>query len=89
VALLEHQLASSDLFDTMIFLMCRRKPDLTLVNLASQCLQYELRDRPSVTIWFPFWSSEPSKIKLEVTIFILLHFIYLTFMWPLMSSIPF
>jgi hypothetical protein len=39
--------------------------------------------------FFPFWSPKPSKIKLEVIIVILMHFIYLTFMWPLMSSIPF
>jgi BR-signaling kinase len=39
-----------------------------LVNLASQCLQYEPRDRPDIKKLVSIL--EPLQIKLEVTIFI-------------------
>jgi hypothetical protein len=44
----------------------------TLVNLASQCLQYEPRDRPDIKKLVSIL--EPLQTKLEVTMFILLLF---------------
>jgi BR-signaling kinase len=46
---------------------------ITLVNLASQCLQYEPRDRPDIKKLVSIL--EPLQKKLEVTIFVL-YFIY-------------
>ena len=46
----------------------------TLVNLASQCLQYEPRDRPDIKKLVSIL--EPLQTKLEVTIFVLLYFIF-------------
>ena len=46
----------------------------TLVNLASQCLQYEPRDRPDIKKLVSIL--EPLQTKSEVTIFVLLYFIF-------------
>ena len=46
----------------------------TLVNPASQCLQYEPRDRPDIKKLVSIL--EPLQKKLEVTIFVLLYFIF-------------
>jgi BR-signaling kinase len=46
----------------------------TLVNLASQCLQYEPRDRPDIKKLVSIL--EPLQKKIEVTMFIPLYFIF-------------